>query len=165
MSQKQLRRQRRHALEAEADQARPVVVKFLREAVDKLRREYARRLKAIRTHDPEGVAELKDVLTPCDTCAFRRTADFTDGDNGFLQTSCLLVHALDNGAPFYCHEPKQEGDEDYTPRAMPCIGWLTLQSPIPGEPLQIRGLLGDTVVDTMVEGSKIFSAERRAKLS
>lgn len=159
MSGKQAKRRRTEALTADAARSKPIVVEFLRGAVDKLRQEYARRLKFLRQNDPNGVEELGDILTPCETCAFRRTADFTDGYDGFLQTSCLLVEAMDEGQPFFCHLPKEPGDEDYKPREMPCIGWLTLQSPIPG-PFSVRELLGDTVVDTMMEGSQILNPER-----
>jgi hypothetical protein len=104
-------------------------------------------------------AALAEILTPCETCAFRKTADFTDGETGFLQTSCELVAALDKGRRFVCHYPKEPG-EDYRPREFPCVGWMALQSPIPGDPLDVRALLGDGVVDTMVEGSRILSPER-----
>ena len=90
MSGKQAKRRRRDIMVAEVAEAKAVVVPFYRSMIDKLRKEYARRLKVIREHDPEGVAELKEVLTPCATCAFRRPADFTDGEDGFLQTSFSL---------------------------------------------------------------------------
>lgn len=162
MNGKKAKRQRTAAMLADVEESKSVVVRFLRDSVNKLRQEYARRLKIIRRHDPDGAAALGDALKPCATCAFRTSADFTDGDDGFLQTSCMLVAALDKGAAFLCHLPKQEGDEDYRPRDYPCIGWLTLQSPIPG-PFAVRELLGDVVVDTMVEGSRILNPERHAK--
>ncbi len=159
MSGKRAKRERTAAMLAEAEEHKLVGVRFLRDAIDKLRGEYARRLRFLRHRDPDAVERLGNALTPCATCAFRKTADFTDGDSGFLQTSCLLVEALDKGSPFLCHLPKQPGDEDYRPRDYPCIGWLTLQSPIPG-PFAVRELLGDVVVDTMVEGSRILNPER-----
>lgn len=161
MNGKKAKRQRTAALLRDVEESKPAVVQFLRGAVDKLRHEYARRLRIIRHNDPAGAAELADVLAPCETCAFRKTADFTDGYDGFLQTSCLLIDALDKGRRFVCHLPKQPGDEDYRPRDFPCIGWLTLQSPIPG-PFDVRELLGDLVVDTMVTGSRIMNPERHA---
>lgn len=163
MSGKQAKRARK----AEVERLQPVVSSFLRDALDKLRHEYARRSRVIRQADPEGVENLGEVLNSCDTCAFKRSADYTDGYSGFLQTSCMLVHALDTGAPFYCHEPKTEGDEEYRPREIspgrywPCIGWLTVNSPKAGEPLNVRELLGDTTVDIMVEGSRILNPERQ----
>lgn len=159
MSGKQAKRLRASERDIKVSEMKPVVVKFIRDALGKLRREYARRLRIIRRNDPEGVAALGDVLTPCQTCAFRTTADFTDGDDGFLKTSTLLVDALAKGRPFVCHLPKEPGDEDYRPREFPCIGWLTLQSPIPG-PFDVRDLLGDKVVDLMVDGSRILNPER-----
>ena len=160
MNGKRAKRQRAVKRDADVEEMRPVVVKFLRGAVDKLRHEYARRLKVIRQNDPEGVAALGEVLTPCQTCAFRKSADFTDGDQGFLQTSTVLVDTLAKGEPFMCHQPKNPGDDDYKPRDFPCIGWLTLQSPIPGL-FDVREVLGDEVVNLMVEGSHILNPERR----
>lgn len=165
------KRRRRDQLDADTARAKPVVVRFLRDALGKLRQEYARRLKRIRERDPQGVAELGSALTPCDTCAFRHSADFSDGYDGFLQTSTLLVHALETGARFFCHEPKAAGETgDYRIRKFagpdgrehgwPCVGWLTLQSPNGGDPLNIRELLGDTVVDLMVEGSEVLNRDR-----
>jgi len=159
MSGKQAKRKRTAAMLAEAEAAKPVVVKFIRNAVDKLRQEYARRLRIIRRNNPEGTAALGSALTPCQTCAFRKTADFTDGDDGFLRTSTLLVGALAKGSPFACHLPRQPGDTEYKPRDFPCIGWLTLQSPIPGT-FDIRQLLGDQVVDLLVDGSRVLNPER-----
>jgi len=160
MSGKQAKRQRKAAMQTEVESMKPIVVKFIRGAVDKLRQEYARRLKIIRQNDPEGAAELADALTPCQTCAFSRTADFTDGYDGFLGTSCLLVEAMAEGRPFVCHQPKEPGElGDYLPREFPCIGWLTLQSPTPG-PFDVRELLGDETVDTLIEGSRILNPER-----
>lgn len=159
MSAKQAKRQRAATRDAETSEHKTVVVKFLRGAADKLRFEYARRLRVLRDRDPVGAQDLGEALTPCQTCAFRKPADFTDGDDGFLQTSCSLVNALDRGAPFMCHNPKQPGDEQYTPRDFPCVGWLTLQSPIPGI-FDVRELLGGRVVDLMVEGDRVFNPER-----
>jgi hypothetical protein len=159
MSAKQTKRQRAAERDSETAEHMMVVVEFLRGAVDKLRQEYARRLKFLRQRDPGGAQDLGEALTPCQTCAFRKPADFTDGNDGFLQTSCSLVNALDRGAAFMCHNPKQSGDEQYTPRDFPCVGWLTLQSPIPGV-FKVRELLGGNVVDLMVEGDRIFNPER-----
>lgn len=161
MSGKQAKRRRTAVLAAEGEKAKPIVVRFIRDAIDKLRQEYARRLKFIRQTNPEGVAGLGAALTPCETCAFRRTADFTNGPDGFVQTACLLVEAMAEDRPFMCHLPKEPGDEDYRPRQFPCIGWLTLQSPIPGA-FDVRELLGDVTVDTLIEGSRILNPERHA---
>lgn len=161
VSGKQAKRQRAVEREAVNAEMKPIVTKFLRMAVNKLRGEYARRLKIIRQNDPEGVAELGAALTPCETCAFRTSADFTDGYDGFLQTSTLLVEALDEGYAFRCHYPKGPDDSEYRPRAFPCIGWLTLQSPIPGA-FDVRELLGAEVVDIMVEGARILNPDHPA---
>ena len=150
-------KRRRQSERAEIARTMPVVVQFIRGAVDTLRGEYARRLKAIRQNDPKGAAELGGALTPCTTCAFRKTADFTDGDDAFLKTSCSLVAALASDHPFLCHHPKEPGETgDYRPREFPCIGWLTLQSPIPGT-FNVRKLLGDRVVDLCVDGNNVFN--------
>ena len=76
-----------------------------------------------------------------------------------MQTSCLLVDALAKGAPFLCHLPKQEGDEDYRPRDYPCIGWMTLQSPIPG-PFAVRELFPR---DVTANGCTTGSSSRRTQ--
>lgn len=159
MSGKQAKRRRAVELEVETAKTTPVVVRLIRSSIDRLRHEYARRLRILRERDPEQTAELADAITPCDTCAFRRTADFTDGDIGFLRTSTLLIDALDRGAPFMCHLPKEDDAEDHKPAALPCIGWLALQSPIPGA-FSVRELLGDDLVDLMVDGSKALNPER-----
>lgn len=63
VSGKQAKRLRASERDIEVSEMKPVVVKFIRDALGKLRREYARRLRIIRRNDPEGVAALGDVLT------------------------------------------------------------------------------------------------------
>jgi len=150
MSAKTAKR-RRQQESVEFEEKQRFVVNWVRGHLNKLRREFSRRLKLQRRQFPK-------MKLPCETCAFRTSADFTDGDDGFLRTSLSFVHAMATGAPFYCHEPKKPGDDDqYRPRfneklklSEPCAGWVVLYSTTP-ETLDIRRFLGNDEVSMMVD--------------
>jgi hypothetical protein len=152
MSHKTSKRQRQQD-RADVARAMPVVVNLIRGHLDKLRSEFARRLKLQRRKFPK-------MQLPCETCAFRKSADFTDGDMGFVQTTVSFVHAMDNvdkGAIFYCHERDPSKPEGYRPRLdKPCAAWFVLNSTTP-EPLNVRDFLGKEIVDYCADGNRLFN--------
>lgn len=156
-------KQQRQVVRVRQDEATHTVAQMFRNSLNKLRLEYARRFKIARQKFPE----MK--MTPCETCAFRTTADFTDGDIGFLETTVGLITALDKGHAFYCHmdaddeSRKVYGENKYQPlrdeetgALLPCAGWMLMWANAP-EPLDVREHLGDVIVGLAVEGNAIFN--------
>lgn len=140
MSGKKAKQERREATRE--------VVDWLRPHLNRLRGEFARRLKLQRQDFPK-------MKLPCETCAFRTSADFTDGDDGFIGTTIGVVDALARGEIFYCHQPATPesaaiyGDTKYQPRRNekldmlePCAGWWVLNSTTP-EPLNVWDFFGE----------------------
>lgn len=120
---------------------------YLLEVMTALRREFAARLKLMRTKFP-------NYHLPCETCAFRTS---TDTFEGFDQTTINFVAALCEGpaVPFWCHhDMRQDKTGQWIPpkrllfiggkkrlvpderRMMPCAAWSVLISTLP-EPIDI----------------------------
>lgn len=157
MSGKEAKRQRQEK-RAETDRLfGEAAQKWLLPAMTKLRQEFARRLRIQKRKFPK-------MKLPCETCAFRTSADFTDGNSGFVQTALKFVEAQAKGHPFYCHEAEKVNGE-YVVRVNkkiglpePCAGWIVLNSTTP-EPLDIREMLGGWQVDFMLQGAAVFRDE------
>lgn len=160
-------KQERQAMRARQDEATHTVAQMFRRSLNKLRQEFARRVRFGREKFPGMQPGV------CETCAFRTTADFTDGEVGFLETTVGLITALDRGTVFYCHEEadaesrKVYGDNKYQPRRdeetgilLPCAGWMFMHANAP-EPLNVREHLGDVIVGLAIEGNAVFNEVKK----
>lgn len=148
-------KQRRAGQRVETDRLfEEATQKWLLPAMTKLRQEFARRLRIQRRKFPK-------MKLPCETCAFRTSADLTDGHSGFVQTTLKFVEAQAKGQTFFCHEAEKVNGE-YVIRVNkklglpePCAGWMVLNSTTP-EPLDVRKMLGDWQVDFLLQGADVF---------
>lgn len=115
MSAKRAKRQRKTAKEE--------LLGVCREFIAELRTILKRNAPAQRERFPE-------MRPPCHTCAFQPSTDSWDG---FDTTMVKLGTAIDEGAPFYCHEPlpRDETGEWQPPtdlsEAQLCAGWSMVQ--------------------------------------
>lgn len=163
MSNKKAKRQRR-VERATFEEAANGLVVWLRPMLMKIRQEFARRYK-IRAPEWES---MEDKLTeklprPCETCAVRASADFTDGNGAFIITTLGFIDACarEKGV-FLCHEEKQ-GANEYKPAALsdgtalPCIGWMVLKSPMP-EPANIGEIVGKRELAFALEAHRSWLA-------
>ena len=148
MSGKKAKSERR-AERATFEEAAGGLVTWLRPMLMKIRQEFARRYK-IRVPEWEAREDrpVAKLPRPCDTCAIRASADFSDGNTGFIFTTLGFIDACarEKGV-FLCHEDKQFAANEYSPAALsdgtplPCIGWMVLKSPMP-EPANIEEIVG-----------------------
>lgn len=156
----------------EPSQAQAMAREYLLNVIQVLRREFAARLKLLRTRFPGH-------KLPCETCAFRTS---TDDWEGFDQTAINFVAALCSGPghAFYCHhDMKQDKTGQWIPpmrlvnlpggkrRLVPderrltiCVAWSVLISTLP-EPIDITRYIPDPMMRAaMVEIAREHSAHR-----
>lgn len=129
------------------DEARVIVNTFLKDAMTKLRLEFASRMKQQLRIDPE-------LKRPCADCAFRTN---TDGHEGFDTTAIKFIHALGTWGLFACHYTDRAEGENYRPRIddegfpITCAAWDVLMD---DPKWDVRDLLGAELVDGIIEVSR-----------
>lgn len=91
------------------------------------------RLRALLKREaPAVLAAAPDHRRPCHTCAFNPG---TDRMQGFDTTVLGLASAIEQGNPFFCHEPLPKGstgDWEFDPaKAQLCAGYAMLRGALP----------------------------------
>lgn len=95
------------------------VNRILRNALERLRAIFRRRAPVLFEAHPEW-------RRPCHSCAF---VPSTDAWKGWDTTVLNLVQALEQGVPFWCHEPLPRGGDGWTweaDKARVCMGWAAI---------------------------------------
>jgi len=125
------------------------------------------RLRAIFRRRAPGLFEARpEWRRPCHSCAF---APSTDAWQGWDTTVLNLVQALEQGVPFWCHEPlPRGGPEGWTweaDKARVCMGWAAIVADRGAKLAMVRASVDRELTDEQAEAllARIPDSVRRIR--